>query len=81
MVQTDCIDMNAWYFRVDEPERPNFVLVDLDASDGGFTLGIRSLIRSARSSSGSLEPLRQDERRRRDSRACSRARCGCVTAR
>ena len=25
-----CIDMNAWYSRADKPERPDFVLFDLD---------------------------------------------------
>jgi bifunctional non-homologous end joining protein LigD len=25
-----CIDMNAWYSRVDKPDRPDFVLFDLD---------------------------------------------------
>ena len=29
-----CIDMNAWYSRVDRPDRPDFVLFDLDPSDG-----------------------------------------------
>jgi bifunctional non-homologous end joining protein LigD len=36
MVQMHCIDMNAWYSRVDRPERPDFVLFDLDPPDGGF---------------------------------------------
>ena len=32
-----CIDMNAWYSRVDKPDRPDFVLFDLDPSpDVGF---------------------------------------------
>jgi len=30
MVQMHCIDMNAWYSRVDKPHRPDFVLFDLD---------------------------------------------------
>ena len=30
MVQNNCIDMNAWYSRVDKPHRPDFVLFDLD---------------------------------------------------
>jgi bifunctional non-homologous end joining protein LigD len=30
MVNMGCIDMNAWYSRVDRPERPDFVLFDLD---------------------------------------------------
>src|SRR5206468_6704874 len=33
MVQNNCIDMNAWYSRVDKPGRPNFVLFDLDPPD------------------------------------------------
>ena len=41
MVQMNCIDMNAWYSRVDKPHRPDFVLFDLDPPDGGFTLAIR----------------------------------------
>ncbi len=40
MVQNNCIDMNAWYSRVDKPERPDFVLFDLDPPDGGFQLAI-----------------------------------------
>ncbi|HVP74891.1 MAG TPA: DNA ligase D [Gaiellaceae bacterium] len=33
MVNMGCIDMNAWYSRVDRPDRPDFVLFDLDPSD------------------------------------------------
>ncbi len=33
MVNMGCIDMNAWYSRVDRPARPDFVLFDLDPSD------------------------------------------------
>jgi bifunctional non-homologous end joining protein LigD len=40
MVQMNCIDMNAWYSRVDKPERPDFVLFDLDPPDDGFELAI-----------------------------------------
>ena len=51
MVQMHCIDMNAWYSRVDKPDRPDFVLFDLDPPDdpGGFPLAIRvaHLIRAA----------------------------------
>ena len=51
MVQMHCIDMNAWYSRVDKPDRPDFVLFDLDPPDdpGGFPLAIRvaHLIRGA----------------------------------
>jgi len=39
-VQNNCIDMNAWYSRVDKPHRPDFVLFDLDPPDGGFELAI-----------------------------------------
>ena len=46
MVQMNCIDMNAWYSRVDKPHRPDFVVFDLDPPDldeprGGFALAIR----------------------------------------
>src|SRR2546430_4418169 len=40
MVQMNCVDMNAWYSRVDKPDRPDFVLFDLDPPDGGFPLAI-----------------------------------------
>jgi bifunctional non-homologous end joining protein LigD len=40
MVQNNCIDMNAWYSRVDKPHRPDFVLFDLDPPDGEFELAI-----------------------------------------
>jgi bifunctional non-homologous end joining protein LigD len=49
MVQMHCIDMNAWYSRVDRPERPDFVLFDLDPPDGDFPLAVRAalLVREA----------------------------------
>jgi bifunctional non-homologous end joining protein LigD len=49
MVQMHCIDMNAWYSRVDKPERPDFVLFDLDPPDGDFPLCVRAalLVREA----------------------------------
>ncbi len=51
MVQMNCIDMNAWYSRVDKPERPDYVLFDLDPpeSRNGFVEAIRvaHLIREA----------------------------------
>jgi bifunctional non-homologous end joining protein LigD len=51
MVQMHCIDMNAWYSRVDRPDRPDFVLFDLDPPDGpdAFPLAVRvaHLIREA----------------------------------
>jgi bifunctional non-homologous end joining protein LigD len=51
MVQMHCIDMNAWYSRVDKPDRPDFVLFDLDPPDSvdGFPMAVRvaRLIRGA----------------------------------
>jgi bifunctional non-homologous end joining protein LigD len=43
MVQMHCIDMNAWYSRIDKPDRPDFVLFDLDPPDepDAFALCIR----------------------------------------
>jgi bifunctional non-homologous end joining protein LigD len=51
MVQMNCIDMNAWYSRVDRPERPDYVVFDLDPPESrdGFAQAIRvaHLIREA----------------------------------
>jgi bifunctional non-homologous end joining protein LigD len=51
MVQMHCIDMNAWYSRVDKPHRPDFVLFDLDPPDerDGFAQAVRvaHLVREA----------------------------------
>jgi bifunctional non-homologous end joining protein LigD len=49
MVQYHCIDMNAWYSRVDKPDRPDYVLFDLDPPDGDFPLAVRAaqLVREA----------------------------------
>jgi bifunctional non-homologous end joining protein LigD len=45
-----CIDMNAWYSRVDKLDRPDFVLFDLDPSpDVGFeeTIQVALLVKEA----------------------------------
>jgi bifunctional non-homologous end joining protein LigD len=51
MVQMNCIDMNAWYSRTDKPERPDYVVFDLDPPEArnGFVEAIRvaHLIREA----------------------------------
>jgi bifunctional non-homologous end joining protein LigD len=50
MVNMGCIDMNAWYSRVDKLDRPDFVLFDLDPSpDVGFeeTLEVTLLVKDA----------------------------------
>jgi bifunctional non-homologous end joining protein LigD len=50
MVNMGCIDMNMWYSRVDKPERPDWVLFDLDPSpDVGFkeTVQVALLVKQA----------------------------------
>src|SRR5688500_20330981 len=49
MVQMNCIDMNAWYSRVDKPERPDYVVFDLDPPDDAFAnaLKVAHLVRAA----------------------------------
>ena len=50
MVNMGCIDMNAWYSRIDKPDRPDFVLFDLDPSpDVGIeeTVQVALLIKQA----------------------------------
>jgi len=59
MVNMGCIDMNAWYSRIDKPERPDFVLFDLDPSpDVGFaeTIEVAQLVKQALDALG-LESL------------------------
>jgi bifunctional non-homologous end joining protein LigD len=42
MANMGCIDMNAWYSRVDRPDRPDFVLFDLDPGpEVGFAETVR----------------------------------------
>ena len=42
MANMGCIDMNTWYSRADKPERPDWVLFDLDPSpDVGFPEVVR----------------------------------------
>ena len=50
MANMGCIDMNTWYSRVDKPDRPDFVLFDLDpAADAGFaeTVQVALLVKEA----------------------------------
>jgi bifunctional non-homologous end joining protein LigD len=50
MVNMGCIDMNTWYSRVDKPDRPDFVLFDLDPSaDAGFkeTVQVALIVKQA----------------------------------
>ena len=50
MVNMGCIDMNCWYSRIDKPDRPDFVLFDLDPSpDVGFaeTIQVALLVKEA----------------------------------
>jgi bifunctional non-homologous end joining protein LigD len=50
MANMACIDMNTWYSRVDRPDRPDFVLFDLDPSpDVGFaeTVQVALLVKAA----------------------------------
>ena len=42
MVNMGCIDLNVWYSRIDKPDRPDFVLFDLDpADDAGFPEAVK----------------------------------------
>jgi bifunctional non-homologous end joining protein LigD len=50
MVNMGCIDLNTWYSRVDKPDRPDFVLFDLDPSaDVGFpeTIQVALILKQA----------------------------------
>jgi len=50
MVNMGCIDLNTWYSRIDRPDRPDWVLFDLDPSpDVGFaeTVEVALLVKAA----------------------------------
>jgi bifunctional non-homologous end joining protein LigD len=50
VVNMGCIDLNTWYSRIDKPERPDWVLFDLDPSpDVGFpeTVQVALLVKQA----------------------------------
>ncbi len=50
MVNAGCIDLNAWYSLVDRPDRPDFVLFDLDPTpEDGFAAAVEAalLVRDA----------------------------------
>ena len=73
MVNMGCIDMNAWYSRVDRPDRPDFVLFDLDPSpDVGFreVVQVALLVKQALDALGLVSFPKTIERRR----ACT---CSC----
>ena len=55
MVQMHCIDMNAWYSRVDLPHRPDYVVFDLDPPDEPD--GFEQAIEVARLVGGLLEEI------------------------
>ena len=77
MVQMHCIDMNAWYSRVDKPDRPDFVLFDLDPPEepDAFALCVRvAHYVHERARRARARVVREDERRGRDPRRSSRSR-------
>ena len=50
MVNMGCIDMHAWASRVDKPERPDWVMFDLDPSEGSAfeeVIEVAQLVRQA----------------------------------
>jgi bifunctional non-homologous end joining protein LigD len=51
MVQMNCIDMNVWYSRVDKPDRPDYVVFDLDPPESrngfGQAIKVAHLVRDA----------------------------------
>ena len=56
MVNMGCIDMNAWSSRVERPEKPDWVIFDLDPSeDVGFpeVIEVALLVKRSSTSSGS----------------------------
>jgi bifunctional non-homologous end joining protein LigD len=54
MANIGCIDMNAWYSRIDRPDRPDFVLFDLDPSPD---VGLREVVQVAHAVKQALDAL------------------------
>jgi bifunctional non-homologous end joining protein LigD len=54
MVNMGCIDMNAWYSRVPKLDRPDFVLFDLDPSEG---IGFEAVVEVALLVKGLLDAI------------------------
>ena len=71
MVNMGCIDLNAWTSRVDRPDRPDWVIFDLDPSDDvGFARGDRGgPARQADARPRRARELPEDERLPWDPRA------------
>ena len=71
MVNMGCIDMNTWYSRVDKPDRPDFVLFDLDPSADVGLCGDGPGRAARQGGAGRVRArvVREDERRRRHPRA------------
>ena len=81
MVNMGCIDMNTWYSRIDKPDRPDFVLFDLDPSpDVGFAETVQvALLVQARPSTRSASRLRRRRAARTGSTCSCRSRGGTRT--
>ena len=65
MANMGCIDMNPWYSRVDRPDRPDFVLFDLDPTPEvpwSQTIEVALLVRSCSTALG-LDVVPEDVRR------------------
>ena len=73
MVNMGCIDMNPWYSRVDRPDRPDFVLFDLDPTPEvpwSQTIEVALLVREA-------ARRRSASSRSRRPRAARASTCSC----
>jgi bifunctional non-homologous end joining protein LigD len=57
MVNMGCIDLNTWYSRVARPDRPDWVLFDLDPSDD---VGFRETVQVAQLVKETLDTLGLD---------------------
>jgi bifunctional non-homologous end joining protein LigD len=53
LVDYGCVDLHVWTSRVDRPDRPDVVLLDLDPADNGF----EAVVRAARTVRDALDAL------------------------
>ena len=58
VVSMGCLDLHTWTSRVDRPDRPDWVIFDLDPSEG---CGFPEVVEAARLTEGAARPPRAEE--------------------
>ena len=73
VVNLGCIELHTWHSRVDDIERPDYLLIDLDPSDGNPWAYVREIALVVQGGDGRARPRLVPEDLRRDRAAHPRA--------